>query len=139
LIAAGGIARKPYGIGTIKMATGKLKRFDIQANIALTLALVSAVPFVGAMALAIRNYDGNLVQITYGSGSKFAPLLLGCLLLSMAPGFVGFLLGLNSAGQRRNEKSNRSWMGFFIGGLVLTLDFILLLAFWKLRFEIPLG
>lgn len=121
------------------MAMGSLKRFDVQANVALALSVFAAVPLLGAVALTIRNYNGDLVQITYGSGSKFVPVLLACLLLSMAPGFVGFILGLNSAGQRRNEKSNRSWLGFFIGGLVLTLDFILLLAFWKLRLEIPLG
>jgi len=117
----------------------QLKRFDVQANVAATLSLLSVVPFLGAVALAIRNFDGHLVQITYGSGSRFVPMLIAGILLSMAPGFVGFVLGWNSAGQRRNDKSKRSWIGFFVGGLVLTLDLILLIAFWKLRLEIPLG
>ena len=123
----------------INVSMVQLKRFDVQANVAATLSLLSVVPFLGAVALAIRNFDGHLVQITYGSGSRFVPMLIAGILLSMAPGFVGFVLGWNSAGQRRNDKSKRSWIGFFVGGLVLTLDLILLIAFWKLRLEIPLG
>lgn len=121
------------------MVSGQLRRFDVQANWSFILAIASIVPFLGATVLTIRNYDGNLFQITYGAGSKFAPVLLGCLLLSMIPSFLGFALGWSSAGQRRNDKSNRSWIGFFVGGFVLTFNFILLLAFWKLRLEIPLG
>lgn len=121
------------------MILGQFRRFDVQANVAFLLSLLSTAPFLAALALTIRNYNGDLIQIAYGSGSKFVPLLLGCLLLSMAPSFLGFVLGWSSAGQRRNDKSNRSWIGFFVGGLVLTLDVILLLAFWKLRLEIPLG
>lgn len=116
----------------------RLKRYDVQADVSMVLAVLSAVPFLAAAALVLRNYDNNLVQITYGEGSRFVPALLLCLLLSMAPSFLGFVLGWNSAGQRRNERSNRSWIGFFLGGLVLTLDFMLMLAFWKLRLEIPL-
>ena len=121
------------------MSLTQLKRFDVQANLAVTLSILSTVPFLAAAALAVRNFDRDLAQITYGAGSRFVPLLLACILLSMAPSFVGFALGWNSAGQRRNDKSNRSWIGFFVGGLILTLDFILLLAFWKLRLEIPRG
>jgi len=116
-----------------------LRKFDVQAKAALTLAVVSAIPFLCAALLTARNWNSDLDQITYGVGSRFVPLLLACLLLSMAPSALGFLLGWSSAGQRRNDRSSWSWVGFFLGGLIFTLDFILLLAFWKLRLAIPLN
>jgi hypothetical protein len=105
----------------------------------MVLAIVSTLPFLVAAALAVRNYDAKLMQITYGQGGKFVPILITALLLSMAPSFVGFVLGWSSAGRRRNEQPTFSWIGFFVGGFIFTLNFILLIAFWKLRMAIPLG
>ena len=56
-------------------------------------------------------------------------------LCSSLPAFVGFVLGWNSAGQRRNDKPMRSWVGFFVGGGVVTLDVVLMLAFYLLRLQ----
>jgi hypothetical protein len=95
------------------------------------------VPFVGAGALLFRNYQHELGQIVFGSKGYFLPAFLACVLLSSAPAAVGFLLGWSSAGQRRNDKPLRSWVGFFVGGAVLTFDMILLVAFWMLRLQQP--
>lgn len=120
------------------MAMGHLRRYDVQASYSCVLSLVSIVPFLGALALALRNYRHDLGQIIYGDKSLFLPVFAGCLLLSLVPGALGFLLGWSSAGQRRNDKPKRSWIGFFIGGGVLTLDLIMLIAFWMLRLPRPM-
>jgi hypothetical protein len=120
------------------MAFRSLRRYDVQAGYAGVLAVLSLVPFAGAVMLALRNYERGLGQIVYGSGGSFLPLFLGCVALSLVPGALAFFLGWNSAGQRRNEKPVWSWAGFFIGGTVLTFDLILLIAFWMLRFEKPM-
>ena len=119
------------------MAWPSFRRFDIQARYAVILSAISVVPFLGAAGLVWRNYDRELGQIVYGAQGRFVPTLLGCLLLSMLPGALGFLFGWSSAGQRRNDKPALSWVGFFVGGTVLTLDIILLIAFYLLRLEHP--
>ena len=120
------------------MAFRSLRRYDVQASYAGVLAVLALVPFAGAAMLALRNYNSDLGQIVYGSGGSFLPMFLACVAVSAVPGTLGFFLGWNSAGQRRNEKPAWSWVGFFIGGMVLTFDFILLIAFWMLRLEKPM-
>jgi hypothetical protein len=114
-----------------------LRRYDVQAGYACGLALVSVLPLLAAAALAYRNYHHHLGQIIYGEKSLFLPVFAGLVLLSMVPGAIGLALGWNSAGQRRNDKPARSWVGFFLGGGVLTADTILLIALWMLRLQQP--
>lgn len=120
------------------MAFASLRRYDVQARYALGLAIASIPPFVGAAFLAMRNYEPQLGQIVYGQGGFFLPAFAGCALLSIAPAALGFVLGLNSAGQRRNDNSRRSWIGFFVGGAIVSLDIVLLIAFVMLRLERPI-
>ena len=119
------------------MGFSQLRRYDVQARYAMVFALISIVPALVAVALAARNYRHDLGQIVYGSEGSFLPLYLGCVALSALPGLIGFILGWNSSGQRRNDKPARSWIGFFVGGSVVTLDIVLLIAFWMLRLQQP--
>ena len=118
------------------MGFGSLRRYDVQATCGYALALFSVLPLLGGAYLAWRNYDGTLEQIIYQS-QFYIPAFVGCILLSMAAGALGCLFGFSSAGQRRNDKPARSWVGFFVGGGVVTLDLILLIAFLMLRLEQP--
>ena len=120
------------------MGLEHLRRYDVQASYACVLSTVSAVPLLGAAALAFRNYHHDLGQIIYGSKGFFLPAFGGCLLLSMVPAAIGMLLGWSSAGQRRNDKPMHSWIGFFVGGGILTFDLILLIAFWMLHLQQPM-
>lgn len=117
------------------MALGSLRRFEVQARVSVVLAVISVFPLVIAAALVYRNYHSELGQIVYGAEGRFVPLFLGMVLCSLIPAFLGFVLGWNSAGQRRNDKPMRSWVGFFVGGGVVTLDIILMLAFYVLRLQ----
>ena len=113
-----------------------LRRFEVQARLGLYLSIAAALPLLVAGYLVVKRFKPELGQIVYGSGGKFLPAFFGMVLISMVPSFVGFVLGLNSAGQRRNEASNQAWLGFFVGGTVLTLNIILVLAFLMLRFKL---
>lgn len=119
------------------MAWKQLRRYEVQATYAFALSLAAVAPMLGAIAIAWRNYQDDIGQIVYGSRGMFLPLFLGSVLLSMFPGALGFALGWSSAGQRRNDRPSQSWIGFFIGGLVLAVDLILVIAFWMLRLEQP--
>ncbi len=114
------------------MAFGHLRRYDVQAKYALIASLVSVPPLVGTCWLVSSRFNAELQQIVYGSEGRFVPALFGCVFLSSVPAFVAFVLGWNSAGQRRNDKSTRSWIGFFVGGTVVTGNMIVLIAFFWL-------
>ena len=113
-----------------------LRKFEVQARYAAVLALASLVPCMAALYLAWRNFDLMLGRIKYGGGGRFVMGFAGCVILSLAPSALALILGLNSAGQKRNERSSRSWMGFFVGGGVLTINLILLIAFYMLRLKV---
>lgn len=120
------------------MGWSSIRRYDVQANYASVLAIVSSLPFLAAAWLLCSRYEHELGQIVYDDKSLFLPAFLACLSLSVLPGGVGFVLGLSSAGQRRNDRATRSWVGFFLGGGIVTLDAILLIAFWMLRLAKPM-
>ncbi len=119
------------------MGFPQLRRFDVQAKYSVVLSLSSILPFLGAGALALRNYNHDLGQIVYGATGRFLPLFLTCLALSVVTGAIGFLLGLSSAGQRRNDKPAWSWIGFVVGGAVVTFDIVLLIAYLMLKLKQP--
>ncbi len=119
------------------MGFGQLRRFDVQAKFAVALSVGAVVPLMGALAIALRNYDHNLGQIVHGSRGLFLPMFLACVGSSLAAGVIGLALGLNSAGQRRNDKPKWSWTGFLVGSGVVTFDIILLIAYLMLKFKQP--
>ncbi len=119
------------------LARGSLRRYDVQAQYAFVLAIVSVLPLSAAAIAAWQRYDPDLSQIVYGASSYFAPAFLGCILLSILCGALACLLGFSSAGQRRNDKPKRSWLGFFVGSAAVTFGLILLIAFYMLRLARP--
>ncbi|UCE58364.1 MAG: hypothetical protein JSU63_13090 [Phycisphaerales bacterium] len=117
------------------MATGRLRRYDVQATYACVLAIVSVAPFAAAVWLILRNLNRDLRQVIYSAEGLFEPVFLGCILVSIAPAAIAFLLGWSSAGQRRNDKPGRSWLGFFLGGSIVTFDVVLAIAFFMLQLK----
>ncbi|MGB0716636.1 MAG: hypothetical protein ACPGXK_12195 [Phycisphaerae bacterium] len=112
------------------------RRFDVQAKYAATLAVVSVLPFLASVIVAVRNYKSDIGRIIY-QNSTYAMVLLGCAATAMGLAAIAVILGFNSAGQRINERQNLSWLGFFLGGGVLTLSFIVVIAFMMLRLSKP--
>ncbi|MBU0719559.1 MAG: hypothetical protein KJ749_15050 [Planctomycetes bacterium] len=117
------------------MGSSSIRRYDVRATYAAVLSCIAVVPFLAAAFLTWRNYNPDIAQIVYGAEGSFVPVFLACIAASGLPGFLGFVLGWSSAGQRRNDKPARSWMGFFVGGFVVTLDLILLIAFYMLKLK----
>lgn len=115
----------------------KFRSSEVQARYALVLSILSAFPCVGAALMAWRNYDPVLGQIIYGSEGRFLPLFAGGALAGLGLGAAAFALGWSSLLRPRNERTGSSWIGFFLGGAVLTVSLILLLAFYLIRLEQP--
>lgn len=120
------------------MAFDRLRRYDVQAGYAFWLAVASVAPFLFAAWQAYGRYHPLLGRIIYGQKGNFLMAFAASVLASLSLSVIGFLLGLNSAGQRRNDRSGQSWAGFFVGGTILTFDLILIVAFYLLRLEKPL-
>jgi len=114
---------------------GSIRRYDVQATYSLALSFISLIPFVAAAWLFLRNLHWDLHQVIYNSRGPFLPIFLACAMLAMLSAALGFVLGWNSAGQRRNDRPGQSWTGFFLGGIIVTLDLILLIAFFMLRLQ----
>jgi len=116
----------------------RLRRFEVQARCACWLAIASLAPLIVALWQMLKRFDSQIGRIIYGAEGNFVPALAVIVLASLVPAMLGFVLGWNSAGQRRNDRSSRSWLGFFLGGAVVSADIILMLAFYMLRLERPM-
>ncbi len=117
------------------MTRGSLRRYDVQAVYSLRLACVSWLPLIAAAGLVLRNYNAAIQRIEYAN-PLWLGALLGCTGLAMLGGGLALALGFNSAGQRRNDKPRFSWIGFFLGGTVLSLAIVVFLAVYMLRLQV---
>lgn len=109
------------------MPNFSLRRYDTQARFGLLLSLASVVSLMGLAFIVLQNLQ-NMV-IYYGNTRRAAIYGMGMITLMMA--VAGFGFGLNSAGQRRNDKPMLSWISFFIGAVVLCLTVVLLFFFYR--------
>jgi hypothetical protein len=114
------------------VAKGSLRRFDVQAKLALVLSLVALVFCAGLGFLIFRNWRADTGQIIYNSGGIFAPVFLSLAAASALISVFAAALGFNSAGQRRNERQSSSWIGFFVGMGALTCTVVFLAAYFML-------
>lgn len=109
------------------MAKLSLRRFDTQAKVSVLFSAVSVLPLAALVFFVLRRFDVREMLLTYGSPTKYA--ILGSALMTMMLAAAGFGFGLNSAGQKRNDKQQLSWIGFFLGALVLALTLVVLFLF----------
>lgn len=114
------------------MAKFSLRRYEDQARISLAAALASMVTFVALVGLVLRRLSWTELTVFYGQPTRTAVLLATAFTGLLA--VIGFGLGINSVGQRRNERQNLSWMGFFISSAVLVLT-VVVFAFFTFRGE----
>lgn len=98
-------------------------------------SVIAVFGLLGTAGLLWRNYDAELKLIIFGNSMFHVAVLLG-VAGTMGLSAIGVLLGMNSAGQRRNEHQGRSWTGFFLGTAVLSLAIIIFAAFWLMRSKV---
>lgn len=118
------------------MARFSLRRFDHQARVGVVLSLASVLPLLAMGYLLAGQIDTSSWTFFYGPQRAMAYFGAGLAAMGLAAGGFGF--GLNSAGQRRNDKPVLSWIAFFVGGAVFCLA-VLLLMFFRLRGESAIG
>ena len=109
------------------MARFSIRRYDTQARISAIVALASISTLVIMTYFVFRGMNWTECVIYYGQLRK--PLVYLAAAASLLLGTIGFALGFNSAGQRRNDKQQLSWIGFFANAGVIVLTFVLLYFF----------
>jgi asparagine N-glycosylation enzyme membrane subunit Stt3 len=107
--------------------------YENQAKLSVGLGGLGGLAILGVLALIAKNFHRELPAIIYNPEGKwilvFGLGMLGALVTSAA----GLLVGLNSAGQKRNTQTRLSWIGFFVNAGLLTLALIAGLAFYLMR------
>jgi len=114
------------------VAKFSLRRYENQALVSLAASLASVVTLAGLLFLIIRRMSIQEMAVFYGPPTRMAILLATAVTGLLA--VIGFGLGINSVGQRRNERQSLSWMGFFVSSAVLVLT-IGVFAFFFFRGE----
>ncbi len=111
------------------MARASFRRFDVQAKWSLLCSLAAIPPLLAVAFLEYQRFDAEMTMIPYRSaGPRHLAILAGIAAAGLLS-LIGIALGLNSAGQRRNDKQKQSWLGFFVGAAALSLTIILFAAF----------
>lgn len=111
------------------MAKFSLRRHDVQAQVAMVLSLAAIPCLLAMMFFVLRPLDVNQRIIPYNAKGMRPIAVYVSALAALSLSAAGFGFGLNSVGQRRNDKPGRSWIGFFVGAAGITLTVILLLLF----------
>lgn len=117
-----------------------LNTYENQARISVIAAGVGALAAVATVALLARNFtDLQTFYVVYNPQTMYLPAVGVGLLGALACGTIGFFVGLNSAGQKRNTQSKLAWMGFFCSAAVITLALCIGLFFYFTRRPMTIG
>jgi hypothetical protein len=110
-----------------------LRRFDVQAKVALIISCAAFLGVIALIAVLGRNYNHGLRMIIYSPKSMFSPTIFVLTGMTFLLAGTGTVMGANSAGQRRNEKTKQSWAAFFVGAAAISFPIILFCGFWPFR------
>jgi len=107
--------------------------YETQAKISVALAIVGGLSAVVAAACILQRLDLETFLFTYeAQGRRFLVIMAG-LAVGLVTGGIGFLVGLNSAGQRLNKQNRLSWTGFFLSAAVIALTLCVGILLWGTR------
>ena len=106
-----------------------LKSYESQAAISVILAGLGVLGAMVAMYCVLKGFDWQVFMLTYNRKGPRLIVLGASLFVSLAAGVIGFFVGLNSAGQRRNKKSRLAWIGFFANATLISLALMLAIFF----------
>jgi hypothetical protein len=111
------------------VAKFSLRRYDTQATLGLYCSLAALLCLIVQAWFIFQHLNWDEWIVLYGPRRRIAILMACAATIGLA--VIGAALGFNSAGQRRNEKGQLSWIGFFTGALVISLSIALFLLFWS--------
>jgi uncharacterized membrane protein len=117
----------------------KLNTYENQAKLSVLLGIVGFAALLSVIVMMRKNFDSATFYTTYNTESLWLPLFGGGLLVGLGVATVGFFIGLNSAGQRRNTQSSLAWKGFFLNAIVITCLLTAAIFFFFTRNSVTVG
>ncbi len=121
------------------VAKFSLRKVETQATASAVLSLSSLFFLLGLAVLVFRHFDWQSKSIFYKEGTLRVVALGLCGLFSLGLSVLGFGFGISSAGERRNQRNNLSWGGFFVGAFAICLTLVLLAFFFFWREPVLTG
>lgn len=116
----------------------KKRSYEQQAKLSVVLAVVGGVCLLAGAFCVFQAFDPQNFWVVYNPRGKRILAIGGALFLAMAAGGVGFLVGLNSAGQRQNTRNGLSWTGFFLNAAVIALTLSCGVFFYLTKYAIEI-
>ncbi len=105
-------------------ASFNLRKFETQARLSVVLGVVSILAGLAGGAAVAEGFDWQAFWLTYNPRGMRILAIGGALVLALTASAVGFGVGFNSAGQKRNTQSRLSWVGFFLNAAAIALALI---------------
>jgi hypothetical protein len=108
--------------------------YETQARVSLVLAVIGGLSaLLLVYCVFFRYFSFQEFAARYVEGSPRLYVIIASAFLGIGAGGVGFFVGLNSAGQRRNPLSNLAWTAFFLNAAVLLITLCTSVVFWIAR------
>jgi len=114
--------------------TLKRNPYETQAKLSLALAVIGGLSgLMLVYCVFFRYFSFEPLAARYVEGSPRFYVIIGCAVLGLAAGWIGFFVALNCVGQRRNPLSNLAWTAFFLNAAVALITMCTLVVFWFAR------
>ncbi|HSW46608.1 MAG TPA: hypothetical protein VLM89_13675 [Phycisphaerae bacterium] len=110
------------------MAKFSLRRYEDQARASVVVGIAACLGLLAQAVLVFRHINLSEWTIMYGSPNR-RTLVLAATAAVLGLGLAALGLGFNSAGQKRNDKPQFSWIGFFLGAGTICLTIIFMCLF----------
>lgn len=104
------------------------KTYEVRALVSLIAGGLSLLASIALLGIVLFLFDAENRVIVSSVNRLLA--IVGLTGVALGLGALGFLLGITTAGQKRNSKTNLSWLGFFGGAIGLTVAMSGFLFFW---------
>lgn len=109
-----------------------LKAYESQAKFSVVIGVLAAGALFATTFLILQRFDFESFTIPMRRTRFF--VILGGIAVALALAFTGFMVGFNSAGQKRNKQSRLSWMGFFLNAAAMALALSAFVFFWMTKY-----
>ncbi len=110
--------------------TLKRNPYETQAILSLVLAGIGGLSALVLAYCVFRRFSLEPFAAQYLVESPRFYVIIGSAIVGAVAGGLGFFVGLNSAGQRRNPLSNLAWTAFFLNAAVLLVTLCVFVLFW---------
>lgn len=112
----------------------RLDNYETQATLSVALAAFGGFCAVALAAAIVTAFDRELSVIIFRAGGPRHYAFYALAALAMSASGIGLVIGFNSAGQKSNKLSQRSWLGFFANAGALTLAACTFIFFWFFQY-----